>query len=69
MVVRYGCFVGKDDYEKMAPADNGAWVKYEYHIQRIAELEHLLQAHQARGNTPAKENWPEDWPRYGKDNS
>ena len=39
MVVRYGCFMGADDYEKMAPADNGAWVKYEYHIQRIAELE------------------------------
>ena len=42
MVVRYGCFVGKDDYEKMAPADNGAWVKYEdYQL-----LEKLLQEHQ-----------------------
>ena len=28
MVVRYGCFAGNDDYEKMAPADNGAWVKF-----------------------------------------
>ena len=46
MVVRYGCFVGKDDFDKMAPADNGAWVKYEDY----AELERLLQAHQTNGN-------------------
>ena len=38
MVVRYGCFVGKDDYEKMAPADDGAWVKYEDHEALKSEL-------------------------------
>ena len=25
---RYGCTAGADDFEKMAPADNGAWVKF-----------------------------------------
>ena len=44
MVVRYGCFVGKDDFEKMAPADNGAWIKYEDYTKRIAELEAKLSA-------------------------
>ena len=56
MVVRYGCFVGKDDYEKMASADNGAWVKYEDYTELESELsiakegikrmEKLLQEHQ-----------------------
>ena len=50
MVVRYGCFVGKDDYDKMAPADDGAWVKYEDY----AELERLLQQHQTRAVYPTK---------------
>ena len=44
MVVRYGCFVGKDDFDKMAPADNGAWVKYKDYTKRIAELEKAYDA-------------------------
>jgi hypothetical protein len=51
MVDRYAPFVGDDDYEKMAEADDGAWVKYEDYQKLEAEVEvarltALVQEHQ-----------------------
>jgi hypothetical protein len=36
MVTIYGCFAGKDDYEKILEADNGSWVKYEDYQSELA---------------------------------
>lgn len=44
MVVRYGSLCGNDDYQEMAEADDGAWVKYEDYTKRIAELEKAYDA-------------------------
>ena len=44
MVDRYGCFVGTNDYQKMAAADDGAWVKYSDYEELEAKLAALVKA-------------------------
>ena len=46
MVDRYGSLCGNDDYQEMAEADDGAWVKYSDYEALEAKLAALEQAAQ-----------------------
>ena len=41
MVERYGSLCGNDDYQEMAEADDGAWVKYSDYEALEAEVARL----------------------------